>query len=92
VIASFKHRGLKRFFEGGIERGIRSDQIQRIRLVLGRLNVSRSPLDMNLPGLYLHELSGKRKGTWSVRISGNWRITFAFQGQDAINVDLEDYH
>lgn len=92
MVTSFKHLGLKRFFESGTERGIRADQVQRIRLILGRLNVSRSPVDMNLPGLFLHELSGKRKGTWSVRVSGNWRITFAFEGQDAVNVDLEDYH
>ena len=92
MVTSFKHRGLRRFFESGTERGIRADQVQRIRLILGRLNVSRSPADMNLPGLFLHELSGKRKGTWSVRVSGNWRITFAFEGQDAVNVDLEDYH
>ena len=92
MITSFKHRGLKRFFESGTERGIRADQVQRVRLVLGRLSVSRSAADMNLPGLFLHELSGKRKGTWSVRVSGNWRITFAFDGQDAVNVDLKDYH
>ena len=92
MITSFKHRGLKRFFDSGTERGIRADQVQRVRLVLGRLNVSRSAVDMNLPGLFLHELSGKRKGTWSVRVSGNWRITFAFDGQDAVNIDLEDYH
>lgn len=47
---------------------------------------------MDLPGLYLHELSGKRKGTWTVRVSGNWRITFRLEGKDAIDVDYEDYH
>ena len=92
MIISFKHRGLKRFFESGTERGSRADQVQRVRLILGRLNVSRSAVDMNLPGLFLHELSGKRKGTWSVRVSGNLRIIFAFEVQEAANDDVEDYH
>ena len=92
MIAGFKHRGLKRFFESGTTRGIQAEQADRIRLVLGRLNASTGPQDMNLPGLYLHELSGRRKGTWSVRVSGNWRITFRFDGPDAYDVDLEDYH
>ena len=67
-------------------------QANRIRILLGRLNASTSPRDMNLPGLNLHELKGRRRGTWSVRVSGNWRITFRFQGLDVHDVDLEDYH
>lgn len=47
---------------------------------------------MNLRGLYLHELKGKRRGAWAVRVSGNWRIIFRFEGEDAIDVDYEDYH
>lgn len=92
MIAGFKHRGLKLFFERGTTRGIQADHAERIRLILGRLNASQAPQDMNLPGLHLHELSGKRKGTWSIRVSGNWRITFRFDGPDAYDVDLEDYH
>ena len=92
MITSFKHRGLRRFYESGTSRGIQAAQAARIRLILGRLDASVNPQDMNLPGLHLHELSGKRKGTWSVRVSGNWRITFRFDGPDACDVDLEDYH
>ena len=92
MIAGFKHRGLKQFFERGTTRGIQASHAERIRLILGRLNASQAAQDMNLPGLLLHELSGKRKGTWSVRVSGNWRITFRFDGPDAYDVDLEDYH
>ena len=92
MIVSFKHRGLRRFFETGTTRGIRATQANRIRLILGRLPASTNPQDMNLPGLVLHELSGRQKGTWSVRVSGNWRITFRFDGPDAGDVDLEDYH
>jgi toxin HigB-1 len=92
MIVSFKHQGLEQFFESGTTRGIQADQAKRIRLILARLNAATSPQDMNLPGLVLHELAGQRKGTWTVRVSGNWRITFTFDGVDACNVDLEDYH
>jgi proteic killer suppression protein len=47
---------------------------------------------MALPGLNLHELAGNRRGTWSVRVSGNWRITFRFEGEHATDVEYEDYH
>jgi len=92
VIQRFKHRGLERFFCTGPKAGIRPEHAARIRLILGRLNASVEPADMNLPGLYLHELKGARQGTWLVRVSGNWRITFRFVGPDAIEVDYEDYH
>ena len=92
MIASFKHRGLEQFFESGTTRGIQAKQANRIRMILARLNAATSPQDMNLPGLVLHELMGQRKGTWSVKVSGNWRITFTFDGVDAQNVNLEDYH
>jgi len=92
MILSFKHRGLERFFESGTTRGIQAEHAKRIRLILARLSAATSPQDMNLPGLALHELVGQRQGTWSVKVSGNWRITFAFDGIDACDVDLEDYH
>ena len=59
---------------------------------LGRLSAAASPEDMNLPGLVLHPLKGNRKGTWAVRVSGNWRVTFTFVGKDATAVDYADYH
>ncbi|MBX3176857.1 MAG: type II toxin-antitoxin system RelE/ParE family toxin [Candidatus Hydrogenedentes bacterium] len=68
----------------------RHAQLPRLRLILGRLNVSVSPRDMNSPGL--HRLEGARRGTWSVRVIGNWRITFQFAGEDAIQVDSEVDH
>jgi toxin HigB-1 len=61
-------------------------------MILARLSAATFPQDMNLPGLVLHELIGQRKGTWSVSVSGNWRITFTFDGVDAYDVNLEDYH
>ena len=91
MIQDFRHRGLERFFLSGVTSGIRPDHADRLRLVLGRLAAATTPKDMDLPGLRLHPLKGKLKGRWSVTISGNWRVTFAFSGKDVINVDYEDY-
>jgi proteic killer suppression protein len=92
VITSFRHRGLERFFLSGSKAGVRPEHAERLRLVLGRLAAAVSAQDMDLPGLRLHPLKGRLKGRWSVTISGNWRVTFAFSGKDAIQVDYEDYH
>jgi proteic killer suppression protein len=61
-------------------------------MILGRLQVSVGPKDMDLPGLDLHPLTGQRKGTWAARVSGNWRVTLTFVDRDAVDVDYEDYH
>ena len=92
MIRSFKHKGLARFFATGTKSGIQAQHAERLRLILGRLSAAAKPEDMGLPGLRLHPLKGKRKGTWAVWVSGNWRITFRFVGADAEVVDYEDYH
>jgi proteic killer suppression protein len=92
VIRSFKHKGLRRYFEEGVKSGIRPEHAERLRLVLARLQASTTPKDMDLPGLRLHELKGEGKGTWSVTVSGNWRVTFRFEGKDALDVNYVDYH
>ena len=92
MIKSFKHKGLEKFFTEGSKAGIQAKHTKRLRLILGRLSVSTCPEDMNLPGLNLHELTGNRQGTWSVKVSGNWRVTFTFSGEDVEVVDYEDYH
>lgn len=92
MIRSFRHKGLERFFLKGTRSGIQAKHASRLRLILGRLHASQSPKDMNLPGLYLHQLGGDRRGTWSVRVSGNWRVTFQFVEGDVEVVDYEDYH
>jgi proteic killer suppression protein len=92
MIRSFKHKGLENFFLKGRKAGIQASHANRLRLILGRLHASTCPQDMSLPGLKLHELSGTRNGTWSVSVSGNWRVTFEFSGQDAEIVNYEDYH
>jgi proteic killer suppression protein len=83
---------MERFFSTGSKAGVQTQHAERLRLILGRLNASIAPKDMDLPGLDLHPLKGDRKGTWAVRVSGNWRVTFAFVGKDADDVDYEDYH
>ena len=92
AIKGFRHKELERFFANGTKLGIQAKHADRLRLILGRLNVSTSARDMNLPGLDLHELRGSRKGTWAVKVSGNWRVTFTCAGKDAHRVDYEDYH
>jgi proteic killer suppression protein len=92
AIKRFRHKGLERFFTTGAKSGIQAKDVDRLRLILGRLNAATSARDMNLPGLDLHELRGSRKGTWSVKVSGNWRVTFTWAGQDINDVDYEDYH
>ncbi|MBN1671599.1 MAG: type II toxin-antitoxin system RelE/ParE family toxin [Kiritimatiellae bacterium] len=92
MIKGFRHRGLERYFTKGTKGGIQAKHETRIRLILARLHASTCPQDMALPGLRLHPLKGKRKGTWAVSVSGNWRITFVFEGTDATDVDYEDYH
>lgn len=92
MIRSFKHKGLAKFFKTGSTAGIQAAHAKRLRLVLGRLNAAVDVKDMGLPGLVLHELSGNRDGIWSVRVSGNWRVTFRFEDGDAEIVNYEDYH
>lgn len=92
MIRGFRHKGLQKFFESGSKAGIQAQHAERLRLILAQLNAATKPEDMALPGLVLHPLKGNRKGVWSVRVSENWRITFAFVGTDAGAVDYEDYH
>jgi len=92
VIKSFRHKGLKRLFETGERRGVAPELANRLRRQLDVLNRARTTADMNLPGYRLHRLKGNRAGTWSVTVSGNWRVTFTFEGEDAFDVDFEDYH
>jgi len=92
MILSFKHKGLEKFFKLGKTSGIQVKHSKRLKLILGRLNASSSPNDMNLPGLFLHPLAANRSDIWSVRDSGNWRVTFRFNGEHAEIVNYEDYH
>ena len=92
VIRTFKHRGVERFFTQSDHRGIPAKFADRLERMLDRLDSATQPQDMNLPGYKFHELKGQRKGTYSVSVSGNWRLTFRFDGEDAVDVQIEDYH
>lgn len=92
MILSFSHKGLESFFTKGSYRGIPAQYAPRIERMLDRLDAAIAPEDMDLPGFKFHQLKGVRKGVYSVTVSGNWRMTFQFNGDNAIEVDLEDYH
>lgn len=92
MIRSFKHKGLARFFIEGKKKGIQPEHEQRLRSILARLQASRYPQDMDLPGLRLHPLRGDKQGWHAVVVSGNWRVVFRFVLQDACDVDYLDYH
>ena len=92
MIKKFKHKGLRKLFESGIVSGIQPKHATRLRQILALLETADSIEDMDLPGLNLHELKGKRKETYAVKVSGNWRVTFKIIDGDVFNVDYEDYH
>jgi proteic killer suppression protein len=92
MILSFKHRGLERFYRNGSKAGIQPDHAARIERLLSTLNQARRVENMNVPGWDLHPLKGKLEGHWSVKVNGNWRITFRFSNGDAEVVDYQDYH
>ena len=92
MITSFKHKGLELFFTKGSSKGIPAQYASRIERLLDRLDASKEAEDMDLPGFKFHALKGDRKGQYAVSVTGNWRITFECAGEDAVNVNLEDYH
>ena len=92
MIKSFKHKGLKKLYESGSKRGVKPGHVARLRLILARLDASKAPEDMNLPGLSLHSLKVSLKNYWSVSVSGNWRVIFRFEDGYVLDVDYLDYH
>lgn len=92
MIESFKSKDLKRYWTKGDESGIRADWRKKVRLILSRLDASREASEMDLPGFGFHALHGDKSGRFAVWISRNWRITFGFEGDSAVDVDMEDYH
>lgn len=91
MIRKFRHRGLERFFSIGDYRGIPAQFAGRLERMLDRLDAAIKRDDMNLPGYKFHPLKGQRKGAYAASVSGNWRLTFRFDAEDALDVDLEDY-
>jgi len=88
----FVHKGLRALFEYDDTRRLSARHVPRIRRILAELAAAERPDDMDRPGRRLHPLKGEWHGYWSVRVSGNWRIVFRFEGNEAVDVDLTDYH
>jgi toxin HigB-1 len=92
MIQSFRHKGLRKFFESGSSAGIQPHHAKRLRMLLTALDTAQTIEDMAIPGLRLHPLKGESKGRWAVWVNGNWRLTFEFRQGDAYVLDYEDYH
>lgn len=92
MIQSFSHRGLELFFSKGSYRAIPAQYAARLIRLLDRLEAAVVPEDMDLPGYRFHQLKGKKRRTYAVLVSGDLRMTFKFDGENAVSVDLEDYH
>lgn len=92
MIKSFRHKGLRRFFETGSTAGVQANHEKRLRLQLSALDTARVIEDMDIPGFHLHTLKGGMKGRWAIAVNGNWRLTFEFRDGNAHVLDYEDYH
>jgi toxin HigB-1 len=92
MIKSFRHAGLEKFFTTGSKAGIQPAHAKKLNLQLTTLNDATDPSTMNISGWDLHELKGNLAGHWSVKVNGNWRVTFRFEGEHAFVVDYQDYH
>ncbi len=92
MLKSYRHKGVKQFAETGSKAGIKPEHANRLRRILSALDSATCAANMNAPGYSLHSLKGELDGHWAVRVSGNWRVTFAFEGEDAILVDYKNYH
>ena len=92
MIKSFKHKGLKLFFETGKASGIQGKHRKRLRMQLAALDTATLIEDMNIPGYALHPLKGDKKNLWSIMVNGNWRLTFEFNNGDVYILNYEDYH
>lgn len=92
MIVSFRHKGLRKFYETGSTAGIQAAHIRRLQMQLAALDTAETIDDMNVPGFRLHPLKGSDKGRWSIWVNGNWRLTFEFENGNAHILDYEDYH
>lgn len=92
MIKSFRHPGIEKFFFTSSKAGIQPSHASKLTLQLTTLNRARGAADMAAPGWNLHPLMGELKGHWSVKVNGNWRLAFCFEGEEAVLVDYQDYH
>lgn len=92
MIRTFRHKGLQAFFASGTTRGIQARHAERLRLQLAALDRACGPNDLAIPGWRLHPLHGRLQGRWALWVDRNWRLIFAFIGQDIELLDYIDYH
>jgi len=92
MLKSYRHKGVKQFAETGSKAGIKPEHANRLRRILSALESATSAANMNAHGDSLHSRKGVLDGHWALRVRGNWRVTFAFEGEDAILVDYKDFH
>ena len=92
MIRSFRHKGIEKFFLTGSKKGIQPSHAAKLNDQLTALNIAKYPEHMKIPGWQFHALSRELAGHWAVSVNGNWRLTFSFDGEDAILVDYQDYH
>ena len=92
MIESFRNRRLKALYEGRTASRVAPEHVEKLRDILGALDLSRGPEGMDLPGFRLHALQGQLKGHYAVSVSRNWRVTFRFEDGSAVDVDYVDYH
>ena len=92
MIKSIKHKGLRLFFESGKTSGIQNTHAERLRMQFAALHTAHKIEDMDIPGYRLHQLKGKKKALWSIRVNKNWRLTFEFINGDVFLLNYEDYH
>ncbi len=92
MIKTFKHKGLKKFFETGSKAGIQAKHERKLRMQLAAIDTATIIDDVDLPGFKLHPLKGDRDGIWFITVNGNWRVTFEFVDGSAYILNYEDYH
>lgn len=92
MITSFRHKGLRNYFESGSLAGIQPAHENRLKMQLAALDTAQTIGDMDIPGFRLHPLKGDERGRWSIWVNGNWRVTFEFENGNAFVLDYEDYH
>lgn len=92
MIKSLKHKGLEKFYESGNTKGIQANHARKLRMQLAALDTAKTIDDMDIPGYRLHPLSRSRKGSWSITVNANWRLTFEFTEGNVYILNYEDYH
>jgi len=92
MIKSFKHKGLEKFYGRGSTKGIQANHVKKLRMQLAALDTAQSIDDMDIPGYRLHQLTGDRRGIWTITVNANWRLTFEFEEGNVYILNYEDYH